>query len=117
MCYKLEVKKCTCKGISFVAAHKLSEAARTPPVPLIINCRKYGTLLYYCYEHCPQTADTIYTFEFKLSGNGSAEDAIKQIHEQQYAAQYKAEGKKIVLIGSSFDEQSRTIKDWKTEVL
>ena len=63
------------------------------------------------------TADTIYIFEFKLSGNGSAEDAIKQIHEQKYAAQYKTDGKKIVLIGSSFDEQARTIKDWKTEVL
>ena len=62
------------------------------------------------------TIDTIYIFEFKLSGNGSAEDAIKQIHEQKYAAKYKAEGKKIVLIGSSFDEQSRTIKEWKTEL-
>ena len=63
------------------------------------------------------TVDTVYIFEFKLSGNGSAEDAIKQIHEQKYAAQYKTDGKKIVLIGSSFDEQARTIKDWKTEVL
>ena len=63
------------------------------------------------------TADAIYLFEFKLNGNGSAEDAIKQIHEQKYAAQYKTDGKKIVLIGSSFDEQARTIKDWKTEVL
>jgi len=62
-------------------------------------------------------ADTIYIFEFKLSGNGSAEDAIKQIHKQKYAVQYKTDGKKIVLIGSSFDEQTRTIKDWKTEVL
>ena len=44
-----------------------------------------------------------------------ADDAIEQIHGQQYAAQYKAEGKKIVLIGSSFDENTRTIKDWKTE--
>ena len=62
-------------------------------------------------------ADTIYIFEFKLSGNGSAEDAIKQIHKQKYAVQYKTDGKKIVLIDSSFDEQARTIKDWKTEVL
>ena len=61
-----------------------------------------------------QTANTVYIFEFKLSGNGSADDAIKQIHEQQYAAQYKTAGKKIVLIGSSFDEEKRTIKDWKT---
>ena len=64
-----------------------------------------------------QTADTIYLFEFKLSDNGSADDAIKQIQEQQYGAQYKSDGKKIVLIGSSFDEKMRTIKDWKTKVL
>ena len=63
-----------------------------------------------CVVH---TADTVYIFEFKLSGNGSAEDALNQIKENGYAAQYKADGKKIVLIGSSFDEQTRTIKDWQ----
>ena len=61
------------------------------------------------------TADTVYIFEFKLSGNGSAEDALNQIRESRYAEQYKADGKKIVLIGSSFDEETRTIKEWKTE--
>ena len=64
-----------------------------------------------------QTADAIYIFEFKLSGNGTAEDAINQIKEQNYASQYRAEGKKIVLIGASFDEQTRTIKEWKGELL
>ena len=59
------------------------------------------------------TVDSIYLFEFKLSGNGSAEDALAQIKENRYAAQYKADGKKVVLIGSSFNEQTRTIKDWK----
>ncbi|MGP1432404.1 MAG: AAA family ATPase [Treponema sp.] len=63
------------------------------------------------------TADTVYIFEFKLSGNGSAEDALNQIQKNGYAERYKADSKKIVLIGSSFDEQTRTIKDWKTEVL
>ena len=60
-----------------------------------------------------QTADAVYIFEFKLSGNGSTEDAINQIKEKNYAAQYKADGKKIVLIGSSFDEKKRTIKEWQ----
>ena len=64
-----------------------------------------------------QTADAVYIFEFKLSSNGSADDAINQIKENCYAAQYKGSGKKIALIGSSFDEEKRTIKDWKTEVL
>ena len=63
------------------------------------------------------TADTVYLFEFKLSGNGSAEDALVQIKKNGYAEKYKADGKKIVLIGSSFDEELRTIKDWNTEVL
>ena len=63
------------------------------------------------------TADAVYIFEFKLSGNGSAEDALAQIKENSYAAQYKADGKKVVLIGAGFDEETRTIKDWQTEVL
>ena len=60
-----------------------------------------------------KTADTIYLFEFKLSSNGTAEDALTQIKTKDYAAKYMADGKKIVLIGSSFDEKTRTIKDWK----
>ena len=63
------------------------------------------------------TADTVYIFEFKLTGNGAAEDAIAQIKEKNYAAQYKTSGKKIVLIGSSFDEEKRTIRNWTTELL
>ena len=59
-----------------------------------------------------RTADTIYIFEFKLSGNGSAEEALDQIKKNTYAAKYKMDGKKIVLIGSSFDENTRTIKEW-----
>ena len=65
-----------------------------------------------CLVH---TQDTIYIFEFKLDGNGSSEDAVAQIKEKDYAVPFKSSGKKIVLIGSSFDEKERTIKDWKTE--
>ena len=61
------------------------------------------------------TADAVYIFEFKLSSNGSAEDAINQIKEQNYAAKYKADEKKIVLIGASFSEDMRTLKEWKVE--
>ena len=67
-----------------------------------------------CVVH---TADTIYIFEFKLSSNGTAEDALNQIKEKEYAAKYQVDDKKIVLVGSSFDEEKRTIKDWKTEML
>ena len=65
-----------------------------------------------CIVH---TKDSIYIFEFKLMSAGSADDAIAQIKEKGYAAQFKAEGKKIILIGSSFDEEERTIGEWKTE--
>ena len=63
------------------------------------------------------TADSIYIFEFKLTGNGSSEDALNQIKEKEYAAKYLTDGKKIVLIGAGFDEKTRTIKDWKVELL
>ena len=64
-----------------------------------------------------QTADAVYIFEFKLFSNGSAEEALNQIKEKHYAEKYLVDGKKIVLIGSSFDEEKRTIKDWKVEQL
>ena len=62
-----------------------------------------------------KTADTVYIFEFKLSGNGSVEEALNQIKTQEYAAPYKGSGQKIVLIGAGFDEEKRTIRDWKVE--
>ncbi|AIW89757.1 ATPase AAA [Treponema sp. OMZ 838] len=62
-----------------------------------------------------KTADAVYIFEFKLSDNGSAEEALNQIKTQEYAAPYKGSGQKIVLIGAGFDEEKRTIRDWKVE--
>lgn len=67
-----------------------------------------------CIVH---TKDSIYIFEFKLMSAGTAEDAIAQIKENGYAAQFKTSGKKIILIGSSFNEEERTIGEWKTEEL
>ena len=63
------------------------------------------------------TADSIYIFEFKLFGNGTAEEALAQIKKNGYAAQYKTGGKKIVLIGAGFEEATRTVKNWKKEQL
>jgi len=66
--------------------------------------------------------DKVYIFEFKLTSNENAEDssaedaaaknAVKQIKEKGYADKYSGSGKKIIAIGSSFDEEKRTIKDW-----
>ena len=63
-----------------------------------------------CIVH---TKDSIYIFEFKLMSAGSADDAIAQIKEKGYASQFKAESKRIILIGSSFDDEERTIGEWK----
>jgi len=60
--------------------------------------------------------DKVYIFEFKLTSNETAENAVKQIKEKGYADKYSGNGKKIIAIGSSFDEEKRTIKDWKTEI-
>ena len=76
-------------------------------------------------EHCSTdridcvvyTAECVYLFEFKLSGNGSAEDALNQIKEKHYTEKYRMDGKKIVLIGAGFEEATRTIKNWKVEQL
>ena len=76
-----------------------------------INCAKGRAD---CIVH---TKDSIYIFEFKLMSAGTAEDAIVQIKENGYAAQFKTSSKKIILIGSSFNEEERTIGEWKTEEL
>ena len=67
-----------------------------------------------CIVH---TKDSIYIFEFKLMSAGTAEDEIVQIKENGYAVQFKTSSKKIILIGSSFNEEERTIGEWKTEEL
>ena len=61
--------------------------------------------------------DKVYIFEFKLTSNETSENAVKQIKEKNYADKYSGRGKKIIAIGSSFDEANRTIKDWKTEII
>ncbi|MDR0543415.1 MAG: ATP-binding protein [Dysgonamonadaceae bacterium] len=56
--------------------------------------------------------DTVYIFEFKLTGNATAEEALKQIDERKYAAQYAAGNKKIVKVGAEFSAEQRTLNRW-----
>jgi hypothetical protein len=56
--------------------------------------------------------DTVYIFEFKLTGNATAEEALKQIDERKYAAQYAAGNKKIVKVGAEFSAEERTLSRW-----
>ena len=55
--------------------------------------------------------DKVYVLEFKV-GKG-AEDAISQIREKGYADRFRAEGKKVILCGISFDENKKEIQELK----
>ncbi len=41
-------------------------------------------------------------------------EELAQIQEQAYYKPLRLQGKKLVLIGTSFDEENRNIKEWKT---
>ncbi len=57
----------------------------------------------------------VYVFEFKLWSAGSAEEALQQILDKGYATKYEAAGKELILVGTSFDEEKRNIKDWAVQ--
>lgn len=59
--------------------------------------------------------DTVYIFEFKL--DGSAETALQQIHDKQYADYYRPSTRMIYLIGAQFDSDKKQTTDWKVELL
>ncbi len=61
--------------------------------------------------------DKVYIFEFKLVSNASSEEAVKQIKEKNYADRFSGSGKNLIAVGSSFDEEKRTIKEWAVETL
>jgi hypothetical protein len=54
----------------------------------------------------------VYILEFKLDGNGTAEDALLQIEEKDYAGKFILSGKKIVKVGVEFDNEKRNIRRW-----
>lgn len=58
-----------------------------------------------------ETPDYIYIFEFKL--DGTADEALTQIDEKGYAAEYSADSRKIFKIGCSFSSETGTVSDWK----
>ena len=57
--------------------------------------------------------DWIYVIEFKL--NKSADKAMEQIENKEYALKYRKEGKRIMLLGVNFDFNSGNISDWIKE--
>ena len=76
------------------------------------------------------TRQHVYIFEFKVNTQGSAEDAIDQSKDREYFRAVRAEGRcggaqpvveegrgrTVHLVGVSFDEKTRNVKEWKEEV-
>ena len=57
-----------------------------------------------------QTADYVYVMEFKL--DGSAEEALRQIEEKQYALPFAGDRQKVYRIGVNFSSETRNIEKW-----
>ena len=62
------------------------------------------------------TRKHVYLFEFKVTAEGSADDAIAQIKERGYLKKIRATKRPIHLVGVSFDEKTRNVKEWKEEL-
>ena len=60
-----------------------------------------------------QTADYVYVMEFKL--DDSAEQALQQIEEKQYALPFAADSRKVLRIGVNFSSETRNIDRWIVE--
>ncbi|GHV53671.1 ATPase AAA [Spirochaetia bacterium] len=58
--------------------------------------------------------NTVYVFEFKLSGNGTAESALQQIGDKGYLLPYTAADRRLVKVGAEFDPATRTLGRWVT---
>lgn len=58
-----------------------------------------------------KTADYIFIIEFKL--DKSADEAIQQIEDKQYAKPFEQDGRKIYKIGVNFSTKTKCIDGWK----
>jgi hypothetical protein len=60
-----------------------------------------------------QTDAYTYVMEFKL--DGSAEDALAQIKDKNYALPFAVDNRKLVKIGVNFSSKTRNIDRWIVE--
>ena len=58
-----------------------------------------------------KTRDYVYIIEFKL--DRSADEALRQIEEKQYAKPFEHDGRQIYKIGVSFSSTTRRMEEWK----
>ena len=57
-----------------------------------------------------QTNDYVYIIELKY--DHSAEEALRQIEEKEYALPFRADGRRVYKIGASFSSKTRRIDSW-----
>ncbi len=57
-----------------------------------------------------QTDKYVYVMEFKL--DGSAEEALRQIEEKEYAKPFEADTRQVFKIGVNFSNETRNIERW-----
>ena len=57
--------------------------------------------------------DAIYVFEMKV--NGTAQEALAQINENDYSIPYKTDGRRVVKVGVKFDVNTRIPESWVVE--
>ena len=62
-----------------------------------------------------ETEKYVYLFEFKL--DGSAEEALRQIRDQEYFRRYSVSSKPVFLAGVNFSSKDRAVSEWKIEEL
>ncbi len=62
-----------------------------------------------------ETPTHIYLLEFKM--NSTADTALQQIKDKQYAVQHKADSRIKIAIGINFNSESRELDDFKKETL
>ena len=60
-----------------------------------------------------QTKDYIYIIELKL--DKTAEEALQQIKDNQYARPFQSDKRKLYLIGVNFSSETRTVEKWAVE--
>lgn len=60
-----------------------------------------------------QTDKYVYIMEFKL--DGTAEEALRQIKERQYALPFVTDGRRVMLVGVNFSSKTRNVERWLVE--
>ena len=58
-----------------------------------------------------QTSNYIYIIECKL--DGSAEEALQQIEEKNYASPFGMNKRTIIKLGINFSSKTRGVESWK----